>query len=114
MTREEIRAVIEGFGIYFDPEHPDHISREKIESLETPFIEWGTQRRTIRADGKDYAAWEHLTVLLYTDENEDVQVNTRDGTPFEEALEGAFDRFRAKKSYDDEIGLYITEYTMEV
>ena len=29
MTRDEIREKIEGLGIYFDPDHPDHISRER-------------------------------------------------------------------------------------
>ena len=54
MTRNEIREKIEGFGIYFDPDHPDHISRDKIDTLEPPFIEWGTQKRSLRADGIDY------------------------------------------------------------
>ena len=54
MTRNEIREKIEGFGIYFDPDHPDHISRDKIDTLEPPFLEWGTQKRSIRADGIDY------------------------------------------------------------
>ena len=39
---------------------------------------------------------------------------TERGEPFEEALADAFDRFRADKSYNDELGLYVTEYTMEV
>ena len=114
MTREEIREIIEDFGIYFDPNHPDHISRDKIETLETPFLEWGTQKREIRADGMDYVLWERLTILLYTDTNEDTEVLTAGGLPFEEALAEAFDRFGATKTYDDELGLYITEYTMEV
>lgn len=114
MTRQEIREKIEGFGIYFDPDHPDHISAEKIDTLEPPFLEWGTQKRELRADGADYVLWEHLTILLYTDTNEDVTVLTEDDRPFEEALADAFDRFSAAKSYDDELGLYVTEYTMEV
>lgn len=114
MTRDEIREKIEGLGIYFDPDHPDHISREKIETLEPPFLEWGTQRRTIRADGVDYVLWEHLIIYLYTDTNEDVETRTGDGGQFEQALTEAFDRFKAQKNYDDELGLYITEYTMEV
>lgn len=114
MTRDEIREKIESFGIYFDPDHPDHISRDKIMTLETPFIEWGTQRRTIRADGSDYVLWERLTIYLYTDTNEDVETLTGDGRPFEDALAEAFDRFKATKNYDDELGLYFTEYTMEV
>ena len=67
-----------------------------------------------RADGADYVLWEHLTILLYTDTNEDVTVLTEDDRPFEEALADAFGRFSAAKSYDDELGLYVTEYTMEV
>lgn len=114
MTRDEIREKIEGFGIYFDVDHPDHISREKISTLATPFMEWGTQRVTIRADGVDYAEWQRLTVYLYSDTNEDTEVCTGDGRPFETALAEAFDRFVARKNYDDELGLYYTEYTMEV
>ena len=114
MTRNEIREKIEGFGIYFDADHPDHISREKIETLEPPFLEWGTQKRSIRADGIDYVLWERLTIYLYTDTNEDVETRTADGRHFEDALAEVFDRFRAKKNYDDELGLYFTEYTMEV
>lgn len=114
MTREQIRGLIEGFGIYFDQDHPDHISREKIETLEPPFLEWGTQKRQIRADGADYVLWERLTILLYTDTNEDTETPTEGGRTFEEALTDAFDRFRKDKSYNDELGLYITEYTMEV
>lgn len=114
MTREEIKEKIDAFGIYFDPDHPDHISREKISTLQTPFLEWGTQRRTLRADGVDFAVWERLTIYLYTDANEDVETRTADGRRFEDALKEAFDRFRATKSYDDELGLYFTEYTMEV
>lgn len=114
MTRQEIREKIEGFGIYFDPDHPDHISGEKIETLEPPFLEWGTQRREVRADGVDYVLWERLTILLYTDINEDTTVLTEGNRPFEETLVDAFDRFRADKSYNDELGLYVTEYTMEV
>lgn len=114
MTRDEIREKIEGFGIYFDPDHPDHISRDKIMTLETPFIEWGTQKREIRADGVDFVVWERLTIHLYKDENEDSETLTGDGRPFEDALAEAFDRFKATKNYDDELGLYFTEYTMEV
>lgn len=114
MTRDEIRAKIEGLGIYFDPDHPDHISREKISTLEPPFMEWGTQRRSLRADGTDYALWERLIIYLYDDTNEDTETLTGDGRRFEDALTAAFDRYRAEKKYDDELGLYYTEYTMEV
>jgi len=114
MTRNEIREKIEGFGIYFDPDHPDHISRDKIETLEPPFLEWGTQKRSLRADGIDYVLWERLSIYLYTDTNEDVETHTADGRRFEDALAEAFDRFNATKNYDDELGLYFTEYTMEV
>lgn len=114
MTRDEIREKIESFGLYFDPDHPDHISREKIATLEPPFLEWGTQKRELRADGVDYVLWERLTIYLYKDTNEDIEALTGDDRPFEEALTEAFDRFRAKKNYDDELGLYITEYNMEV
>ena len=113
MTRDEIREKIEALGIYFDPDHPDHISRQKIETLEPPFLEWGTQRMSLRADGSDYIEWERLTIYLYTDTNEDVEVLTEQGL-FDQALAAAFDRFKKTKSYDDELGLYLTEYTMEV
>ena len=62
----------------------------EIETLEPPFLEWGTQKRELRADGADYVLWEHLTILLYTDTNEDVTVLTEDDRPFEEALADAF------------------------
>ena len=114
MTRTEIREILGGLGIYFDPEHPDHISREKIETLEAPFMEWGTETQAFFADNCDYYNWERLTIYLYTDENEDAEVLASDGRLFEDALREAFGQVKIEKNYNDELNLYQTRYTMDV
>ena len=38
MTRQELDAVMAGTGVYFDPDHPDHIERQKVETLPPPFM----------------------------------------------------------------------------
>lgn len=114
MTREEIRECLDTLGLYYDPDHPDHISREKIDTLPPPFMEWGTQERYIRADGTDYLTYLELIVRVYSDENEDHPVMTPDGKTISAALRECFDSVRREQTYDDEIGLYETNYTARV
>lgn len=114
MTREEIKEILDGFGLYCDPDHPDHISGEKFETLEPPFMEWGTQDQAFRADGIDYLTWKELTVRIFSDTDEDAPVLTAGGIPVTDAIREAFDKCRIEKSYYDELGLYLTTYTMEV
>lgn len=114
MTREEIREELDKLGLYYDPDHPDHISREKIDTMPPPFMEWGTQERYIRADGVDYLTYQELTVRIYADHNEDVDITAEDGKTVDETLRASFDRFRKNRYYNDELLLYETDYTMEV
>ena len=113
MTRDEIRTEIDKLGLYYDPDHPDHISKEIIATLPPPFLEWGTQENYIRADGIDYIISLNLIVRVYTDTNEDTPILV-DGRTADDVLRESFERFVKKQYYDDELSLYETEYTMEV
>lgn len=114
MTRAEIAAELDKLGIYYDPDHPDHVSREKLDTLEPPFMEWGTQENTYRADGIDYLSWKTLIIRIYSDTNEDVEIITPSGRTVDESLRESFDKFTKQQYYNDELSLYETNYTTEV
>lgn len=114
MTRSDIAVELDKLGIYYDPDHPDHISREKLDTLEPPFMEWGTQEDYIRADGINYLTSRRLIVRIYSDTNEDVEITTPSGRTVDEVLGESFDRFTKQQYYNDDLSLYETNYNTEV
>ena len=114
MTREEIAIELDKLGIYYDPDHPDHISREKIDELSPPFMEWGTQDNYIRADGINYLVSKRLIVRIYNEDNEDHVIETPSGATVDEVIEASFDRYSKVQYYNDDMSLYETNYMMEV
>ena len=107
MTRQEIQDALDCAGIYYDPDHPDHISADKLDTLPPPFMEWGTEDIRIRADGLDYLQYKRLTVFVYTDVDEDID-------SVEMALQEIAGSFKKEKIYNDSLRLYEVRYTTEV
>ena len=136
MTRQEIKAALDRTGIYYDQEHPDHISADKLDTLPPPFMEWGTEEIRIRADGLDYVRYKKLTVIIYTDtdeENEEEwedhngeQILDNDGNTIiliehpeemdsvERVLQDIAGSYKKEISYNDGLSLYELRYTTEV
>ncbi|HBA62591.1 MAG TPA: hypothetical protein DCZ20_01910, partial [Lachnospiraceae bacterium] len=67
MTSHEVKDMCRKMGLYFDEDHPDHISEEKIRELYTPFLEYFLVERPINADGKRYIDIKELTIRVYSD-----------------------------------------------
>lgn len=104
MTREQLNALMETTGVYFDPDHPDHVERSKIADLPPPFMEFYVQEVPFGADDIVYYTYLRITIRLYSDVDEDeAEVRVR------EALDGRF--FRTKKEYNEDFGLWETTFT---
>lgn len=137
MTMDDIRVALSRTGLYYDFEHPDHISADKIESLVPPFMEWGLEDIRIRADGLDYIRYDRLIVRVYTDGTGEVHDAWRDSDgetitdsreseitllydntdstrKVEEALEELAGSMQKEITYNYVLGLYETTYTTEV
>lgn len=138
MTRDEIRVALNQTGLYYDVDHPDHISGDKIANLAPPFMEWGTEDVRIRADGIDYISYYQLIVRVYTDYTGEIYADWKDHAgdeildniresikphasdpkfgvkTVEEVLTEIAGSFTKEIAYDNDLGLYATTYTTEV
>ena len=104
MTREQLNELMESTGVYFDPDHPDHIERSKIADLPPPFMEFYVREEPFAADDIVYYTYLRITIRLYSD----VDVDEAE-TQIREALAGYF--FRSNKQYDEDLGLWETTFT---
>lgn len=104
MTREELKTLMDGTGIYYDPDHPDHIERSKIESLPPPFMEFSAEEVPFAADDVIYYTSLRITIRFYSDLDVDSEEDS-----IRSALTGYF--FTTNKVYDNELGLWETDFT---
>ena len=103
MTREELKTLMDGTGIYYDPDHPDHIERSKIENLPPPFMEFLAEEVPFSADDVIYFTSLRITIRFYSDLDVDEAEES-----IRTALNDYF--FTTNKVYDDELGLWETEF----
>lgn len=112
MERTELIELMKTVGIYFDEDHPDHITVEKLEDgeLTPPFMEFDVFEDGIRADGITYLRYTRVNVRKYDDSD--------DGTThamFREAMDAACVSYQmTNHEYDDVLGLWVTKYTFTV
>lgn len=106
MTREELDAVMAETGVYFDPDHPDHIERSKISTLLPPFLTYSIQMQTFFAENIPYYQWPALTVRIYTD----VDVDPAEAV-VRNALQAAGVNTVTRKYYDNDLGLWEARLT---
>ena len=104
MTREALETLMSGTEIYYDPDHPDHIERSKIDSLPPPFLEFSVEEVPFSADDVIYYSFVRITIRLYSDLDVDEAEES-----IRTALSGYF--FATNKVYDNDLGLWETEFT---
>ena len=109
MTMEEIRALMDSTGIYYDPAHPDYIEEQKLQELPLPFMEWALEERSFYADNVCYATWDVLTVRVFSD-------TETGGAPeiMKAALRGAKLGYTPEKEFLPNLGFWQTTFTTEV
>lgn len=104
MTREELKQLMDSTGIYYDPDHPDHIERSKIDNLPPPFMEFRVEEVPFSADDMVYFTSLRVIINFYSD----LDVDDAEGD-IREAIKDYY--FTTSKEYDDEIGLWETTFT---
>jgi len=110
MTIEEIRSVFDVVGYYYDPDHPAYVSRNKVDALPVPFVEFELQKKSFGADNVVYYAWDQLVVRLYTDDGS----RAAGESTVETALTAAGLFWKREYDFLPELLLWQTVYTMEV
>ena len=104
MTREALITLMQTTGIYFDPDHPDHIEDKKISSLSPPFLEFVIREEPFAADDVVYYVFNRITIRFYSDLDVDEA---------EDLVRAAIDNYfyRVSKVYDEGLGLWETTFT---
>jgi len=96
-------------GVYFDGNHPDHISANKLSSLSPPFMEYFLTDKPVYADGIRYLDIKELTVRIYSD----TEVSGAEDT-VQQVLEEEGLRWRRSAEYIEELQMWAISYGMEV
>ena len=110
MTKEDVKEMCGRMGLYFDPEHPDHISRNKLQSLPPPFMEYTIIPVPWPADGlSDYLGIQELNIWIYSDT--DVCTREADVTA---VLDERDIRYRRTATYMEEVQMWAINYNMQV
>ena len=109
MTSAEVRNMCKRMEIYFDEDHPDHISEEKIKDLYPPFMEYFLVDRPVNADGRRYIDIKELTIRIYADTE-----SAEEEQKVQEVLEAEDLRWKRSGEYLDELGLWAIIYRLEV
>ncbi|MBQ9328941.1 MAG: hypothetical protein IJ225_10495 [Solobacterium sp.] len=112
MGRDEIIELMKTAGLFFDEDHPDHITVEKLEKgiIEPPFMEFDILEQNLRADGMTYLRYTVVNVRKYDDIDDGV-THAR----FRDAMDEAMISYRmTAHEYDDVLGLWVTRYTFTV
>ena len=109
MTREEVKTMCDGMGLYYDRKHPDHISTKKLESLAPPFMEYTLEQVPVYADGKNYLDIKMLTIWIYSDTEECT------AEPLVQAVLDAEElRYKRETRYMEELQMWAISYSMQV
>jgi hypothetical protein len=112
MNNDEIITLMRATGIFFDEEHPDHITVEKLNdgTITPPFLEYDVLEESVRADGMPYLRYNRVNVRKY----DDIDDGTTH-TMFREAMDAQEIAYRmTAHEYDDELGLWVTKYTFTI
>lgn len=110
MTTDDVKAMCGRMGLYFDEDHPDHISRNKLRSLPPPFMEFTVTDVPWPADGlSDYLDIKELNIWIYSD---------TDVCPKETQVAAVLDeydlRYRRTATYMEEVQMWAINYNMQV
>lgn len=105
MTRSEIITMMDSVGIYYDKDHPDHIEREKIDTLTPPFMEFEVNERPFFADNITYFTTLAAVIRIYSDVPADKAEQTLKTKLTEKEMP-----FSASKSYAEDWGLWETVF----
>ena len=109
MTSEEVKDMCKRMALYFDEDHPDHISEEKIGELYLPFMEYFLVDRPVNADGRRYIDIKKLTIRIYSDVEAAEEEQTVQAVLEEEDL-----RWKRSSEYLEGLGLWVIIYKLEV
>lgn len=109
MTSNEVKEMCQEMGVYFDQDHPDHISLSKLKTLAPPFMEYVLTDRSVYADGIRYLDIKELSIRIYSD----TETSER-----EELVQKVLEDYdlRWKRSYEwvDDILMWVIIYRTEV
>lgn len=109
MTEAEVKDMCRKMGVYFDEDHPDHITASKLKTLVPPFMEYFLTDNPIHADGKRYIDIKNLTIRIYSDtEVSEVEAEVQ------EILEAEDLRWKRSSEFIEELLLWAIQYTMQV
>ena len=109
MTDIEVKEMCKRIGVYFDEDHPDHITASKLSTLTPPFMEYFLTDHPIHADGKRYIDIKDLTIRIYSD------TEVSEAEPVvQEVLEAEDLRWKRSSEFIDELFLWAIQYTMQV
>ena len=110
MTKQEVADMCGEMGIYFDRDHPDHISRKKLQGLPPPFMEYTITQVPWAADGmSDYLDIKELNIWIYSD---------TDVCRKEDSVRAVLDteelRYKRTASYMEEVQMWAINYNMQI
>lgn len=109
MTREEVRSMCRRMGLFFDEEHPDHISTELLQTVEPPFMEYILTDKPVYADGVRYLDIKELEIIIYSD-TETCEAEKR----VQAVLDGEDLRWKVSREFVEESLMWSIIYRMEV
>lgn len=105
---QKVLDVLKATGFYFDPDHPDYVSRDKIDSLVPPFLEVEEQDMNFYADDVSYYTIPSVEVRLYSD------LYATDESTVDTALKTAGYSFEKQRQLLPQLELWETIYTTEI
>lgn len=108
MTREEIIEMAGTMGIYFDADHPDHISEDSVNTILPPFMELDIVEHPIYADGNIYIMIYDVTIRIYSE----AQAAVQEGG-VTSALEDADIRWKRSVSFNEYMDLFEISYKFQ-
>lgn len=109
MTREEITTMVGTMGLYYDSDHPDHISTDAINSIAPPFMEFDAVEHPIFADGESYIDdIFDVTLRIYSE----TQSITEEST-VTSVLSGEDLRWRRSVEFNDYMQLFEISYKFQ-
>lgn len=110
MTPTEVRRMVTNMGLVYDNDHPDHITRSKLQTLSPPFAEYILEDHPIWADGRRYISDIYdMTLRIYS------EYETAEVEETVQAVFASYDlRWKREVQYIDELRLFAIIYTTEV
>lgn len=109
MAREDIISMIDTMGLYYDTDHPDHISEDAINSIAPPFLEADIIQHVIPADGENYIDdIFDVTLRIYSEATSVSEESTVTSVLSEEDL-----RWRRDCKFNDYMQLFEISYKFQ-